>query len=393
MTRRRKIIFPIEFIFTDRDFSRFGVDLLECRGLSVEVWDFSPLFKPRYFRNNQHLTSKFAITVKEINTKKQAYSLLNKLNDEDVIMSISSISSDNYFFYKEINKRKICLGFFQGAYLPQISNDKSLFNSILFNLNLRVFGKIFYKINSFFKNYLRIKIKADFVVTIGLKHEKEASNIFYISEKYSLIKSHSLDFDKFIIHEQQKRKKIENKSESEFIVFLDEAVTHHSDYDHSGTVPDCDEKVYYKEIINFFDLIEKEMGINVVIAAHPKSDYENKGDLFNHRKIIYGKTEELVSNSKLVLLHASTSVNFAIIYRKPLIYLTSLSYSTELRRKINLRASVLNISPITLPLNERDSISFSSNFEKYEDYFKNYIKYPGSANKLFWDTFCDYLDK
>jgi len=393
LTRSRKIIFPLEFIFTDRDYSRLGIELLECRGLRVEVWDFSPLFKPVYFRNNQQLTSKSIITIKEIHTKKQAYSLLSKLHDDDVVMSISSISSDNYFFYKEINKRNIFLGFFQGAFLPQLSNEKFFFESIVFNLNHRLIGKAFHKINSNLKNYFQSKIEADFIVTIGLKHQKEASNIFHISDKYSLIKSHSLDFDKYLRSEQQKQKKIKNTIESEFIVFLDEAVTHHSDYDHSGTDPDCDEKFYYEEINNFFDQIEIEMGYEVVIAAHPKSEYKNKGDLFNNRKIIYGKTVELVSNSKLVLLHASTSVNFAIIYRKPLIYLTSLSYSSEFRRKINLRASKLNLTPITLPLNEKESINYSSNFEKYEDYFKSYIKYPGSSNKLFWDTVCDYLDK
>tara|TARA_B110000008_G_scaffold178751_1_gene178045 strand:- start:426 stop:1577 length:1152 start_codon:yes stop_codon:yes gene_type:complete len=383
----------MEFIFTDRDYDRLGINKLQSRGYNPEVWDLSLIFNASYSNKHKHSRCMKGDLCNVLSNKKQVYSLLDNLTSSDIILSISAVSLQNYFLYKEINKKNIRLGFFQGAYLPQLQPRKSIKSLSRNEFNFQLIIKILKKIYAIIISSLRNKISADFVVTIGLKHQKEISNIFYISENYSLIKSHSLDFDKYLKSEQQKQKKIKNTIESEFIVFIDEAVTHHSDYDHAGIEPDCDEQIYYKEINNFFDLIEKEMGIKVVIAAHPKSVYENKGDLFNNRKIIYGKTAELVSNSKLVLLHASTSINFAIIYRKPLIYLTSLSYSGDFRRKINLRANELNLIPITLPLNEKDSINFSSNFEKYEDYFKNYIKYPGSSNKLFWDTVCDYLNK
>ena len=62
--------------------------------------------------------------------------------------------------------------------------------------------------------------------------------------------------------------------------------------------------------------------------AHPRSNYEKHPELFKKYKIIKGKTIDLVKNSKLVLMHCSTSVNYAVIYKKPIIILDSIVWSS-----------------------------------------------------------------
>ena len=58
--------------------------------------------------------------------------------------------------------------------------------------------------NILFGNFVRSKkISAEFVVTIGLKHSKEINKIFDILNNFYLLKSHSLDFDRYLRYEKE----------------------------------------------------------------------------------------------------------------------------------------------------------------------------------------------
>jgi hypothetical protein len=59
------------------------------------------------------------------------------------------------------------------------------------------------------------------------------------------------------------------------------------------------------------------LDLTVVIAGHPCGHYEKRPDFFQGRKVIQGKTAELVKNAKLVILLESAAINFAILYKKP----------------------------------------------------------------------------
>ena len=110
--------------------------------------------------------------------------------------------------------------------------------------------------------------------------------------------------------------------EDKYIVFLDECLPLHPDIVICN-IQAMDAKVYYKEINEFFEKIEKETGMPVVIAAHPKALIYKQKDFFNGRMVLFGKTVDLVRDSELVLVHDSTSINYAVCYNKPVISITS----------------------------------------------------------------------
>ena len=41
-----KILFFTNYPFTQRDYIRFGIDLLTQNGFNVEIWDFTPILRP-----------------------------------------------------------------------------------------------------------------------------------------------------------------------------------------------------------------------------------------------------------------------------------------------------------------------------------------------------------
>src|SRR5690606_1600526 len=79
---------------------------------------------------------------------------------------------------------------------------------------------------------------------------------------------------------------------------------------------------YRLSMNRYFDWLEKEYRCEVVIAAHPSSDYKTE---WNGRKVIKNKTAELVKDAEWVIMHASTSNVLALLFNKPVVYLINTS--------------------------------------------------------------------
>ena len=152
-------------------------------------------------------------------------------------------------------------------------------------------------------------------------NRKNIKNLNYkISSKTKIILSHSFDYYKYL---EFSKLKIKPNLKYRFAVFLDEGVTGHPDYHYLNLNPFCDHQVYFEELKKLFDILENKLDLKIIIAAHPKIDYSKFKNEFS-RKIFYNKTIELVKNSNLVLSHMSTSINFAVIYNKPIIFSTQI---------------------------------------------------------------------
>ena len=50
MRKTERVIFFFATKFNQRDYHRFGFDILEKRGFKVEAWDFSPFHRPEYYK-------------------------------------------------------------------------------------------------------------------------------------------------------------------------------------------------------------------------------------------------------------------------------------------------------------------------------------------------------
>lgn len=104
-----------------------------------------------------------------------------------------------------------------------------------------------------------------------------------------------------------------------YIVFIDQGLIKRNEV-FSITYGDVlikNEQKYCTDLCMLFDILEFEYNCEVVIAAHPKSNYD--GSEFGNRKIIYRKTAELIKNAKLVINQFSTALGLVIMYKKPFI--------------------------------------------------------------------------
>jgi len=132
----------------------------------------------------------------------------------------------------------------------------------------------------------------------------------------------------------------------------------------------------------------------VIIAAHPRSNYHKKGNPFNKRQYIYNETTNLVKYSKFVIVHASTATNFAVLYNKPIIFISSTKYSTKYQKLIRFHSTVFNKSPINI--SQESTIDFETEMkidnDSYKNYKEDYIKETGTPEKSVWEIFADHCE-
>jgi len=174
-------------------------------------------------------------------------------------------------------------------------------------------------------------------------------------------------------------------------VFLDEYFPFHPDNIHLGRKPPVTADEYYPLLCKFFNYVEEELGLNVVIAAHPRSHYDKLPDFFQGRKVIRGKTVELVKKSKLVILHDSTAANFSVLYKKPMIFVTMDRLEENVYGSgdsISSFASYFRKMPINISRNTNIDLGKEVLIyeEEYAKYKHDFIKIEGTEETPFWQV-------
>ena len=134
-----------------------------------------------------------------------------------------------------------------------------------------------------------------------------------------------------------------------------------------------------------FDHFERENNAKIIIAGSPKVKYNNK-KLFGNRVIKYQLTSLLIKNSKGVLIHNSSAINFAVLYRKPIIFLTTNEISKSWFGYYNVilsnffKQKIININSYKRADLKMKKININI-FKKYQNMFITCSK----NNKLSWE--------
>jgi len=374
-----KIVYLVESKFCKRDFDRFGLKTLEGRGYKdIEVWDFSAWFRPHYYRT---FFPKDAITggnYKSVSSSREARNLLEQLPNKSLFIFIFKPNIKSILIFNYLHANNHLYGFLSIGHYPchsVLSRVKQILREPAFLIE-KLVNSIVVKAYSLVSQ----PIEADFVILGG-----SISGSPYIGINTTLLKAHTLDYDLFLSSDN------DSKIFSKGIVFLDDYGPYHPDSTNRFKVNASN---YYATLNRFFDALELNLGMEIVIAPHPRSDYESKGNPFNGRIISKLSTIQTVKNASVVISHASTAINFAVLFNKPILFMSNSfypSYSREIsrhtanffnKRVLDVSASELNISDSDLEIDHKI----------YKSYKELYIKKSGTPEKPVWEIFADYLD-
>jgi len=387
-----KVIFFIDFPFDERDYDRFGIKILQENELNTEIWDFSPILHPEiYQRDKSFLRIARSGYYLFLNTDAALNAILKLHKNEVFIICLIPYNINSYKIYRTLSKNELKYCVFMANALPVPGrNNGNRFSIIrLFGKLRKITGKklVMFLYSNFCRFRMRIGIKPATAILAG--GEKSIYYNYPIGPKTEILWLHTLDYDIYLREKEQPTQVDERLG-----VFLDEYLPFHPDYAYIGLSPFATPDKYYSIVCNFFDFLERRYGVRIIVAAHPRSNYESLPDYFSRRPVIKGKTAELVRKSKFVITHASTAINFVILFKKPLIFITT----DELKKSkegplIETIAALLNKKPIDIsaPLKIDFGKELQIDEQAYERYKNDYIKKNGSEEKPFWRLFADYI--
>lgn len=183
--------------------------------------------------------------------------------------------------------------------------------------------------------------------------------------------------------------------EAPYAVFIDDNLPYASDWSLLGLPAPVTPQRYYPAMQRLLDAVETRWGMPVVVASHPSSRHDERVQQgFHGRRLIHGRTAELVRNAHAVLLHGSTAVSFAVLANKPMLFLGSDELSTcSYGLHVNTMASELGHVPLNI--DSHTSLpapnGLAPNPAIYSRYADRYLCRRGSSESQPWQAFIDYM--
>lgn len=225
---------------------------------------------------------------------------------------------------------------------------------------------------------------ADIAIVSGLNNLKTVK-----AQCPRLIFAHAFDYDTYLATPPSP------SSTVSYAVFLDQNLAHHTDVLVTGRRHSVSSSSYFPALNRFFDHFERETGMPVIIAAQPRAHYDTPEQLFQYRHVVSGKTAELVQGASLVFAHYSTAISFPVLWRKPLVFLTT----RELTRSWLFPFVKAFQERLAAPLIDLDNPNQSAgSFEwchvdtdAYARFEEMHIKIPHTPERPIWEIVADAL--
>ena len=390
MFRINKIIFLHEHQFIDYYYHAFGIETLEGFGYDVEVWNFTPFLQNEmYLRDNVPCTRPWPghILFKD---KESAVDAITKLTPSSFVITGVHLTLATLPLYRALSKRGVPCASLLAVALPlgTFPQKQKYQNKIKLLFRLLSWSRLRDKLFSMIPfRYLGIR-PVDLIFAMGEKFLKSGYPADGNSE---VLWTHFFDYDTYL-QEKDRPCEINHKTG----VFLDEYLPYHSD-NIACNLSHVPADKYYAQLRNFFDDLESRFKAEIIIAAHPRSHYEDKPALFGKRTVIRGKTSELVKQSGFVILHQSMSLNYAVLYRKPMIFTITDDAEKYLIEDPHPQwlahyfgKSLHNLDRVqSIDLPEEMKI----NDQAYRSYKNDFIKKEGSADLHFWQIVAKRIEQ
>ncbi len=389
----KTIIFLIHYPLRSRDYERLGIDILHLNGFDVEIWDLTSLVMPSVSQEHapSDIISYNGLTV--FHDKLNVYKRLASLSDESFVICKMHYSYNRLWLYRALSKSGVNYAVENINLVPSKSKSSILENMKRIPQILNFYGpseflkilfaKLYQKIDSFRRSSLR---PASLILCGG---EKSLLTGYPVDKSTEVLRIHATDYDLYLNEVNIPCK------ERPVALFLDQFFPLHPHHRLAQMMEPIDVNEYYSFVNNFFSIVEKETGLEVVIASHPRSYYEALPDYFDGRRCIKGKTIKLIRECRFVMAHHSTALNFANLFLKPVLFLTYSYIDKSYSGGPAIREYAKWFGKRPIPIDSEANIDWSNELEidiaQYDQYRKAYIKTEDSEDSPFWQIVANRL--
>ncbi|EME69323.1 hypothetical protein H261_13945 [Paramagnetospirillum caucaseum] len=378
----KKITYLIEDVANPRNRQRFGIDALLAQGIDVHVIELSGLTFPEVPRDRSCYGESLPFRLDVVSSWSDLARVTPTLSEADAIISLIStgaLDPRSIPVYRAIAKSGQPYMVISSNAFPGYGGSEG---SGLVQ-RLKTFRPLHSLAARIDPTWAGIP-KAAWVVHGG---EKSKIANRFVGPETREVWAHAMDYEAALPEMGQPERPI--------AVFLDEYHPFHPDVIGRGGTHPTPPDYYYARLREIFDRIEAELGLEVVIAACPRAEYDDKPGLFGTRTVLKHATARLVAQSRLVLAHRSTAIAFAIIFGKPVMQVAHrTSYEApEQKPYFDSFAAILG-QPIRF-IDDPASVDLSGALDfdrgRYGQYMRDYVKRPGSPERPYWSIVLDAM--
>jgi len=366
------IIIAVGSKFKVFDYYRFEVEQLK-KYSDVIIFDVSHLAAPSYSEN---LSSEFYegdlliridsyASLIDFLVKLRAWSRRRRIVIMDFLVpdSIASLLSELFFRTKRI--KTVTYGN-SGVPIHNVRN-KITYRSII-KSSARVIVRILYKL---------FNIKHDYLLYAGKYFEDK---VVSDSSGYlvNCIPASSWDYSNFVLRAANKNISGNIGSAGSCVLLDGAGPMFASDASYTGGMDCLTHDVWYPRLDHFLTLVEKKYDCSVVISAHPKSNHQRNPEYFGFRKVAKNQSHDLVKSSSLVITRGSTSISYAVLYRKPIVLIYSNQMLRDRSAMKNTMTMASELDSLCVNIDDPDvmsqlSVSVKINEDKYQAYIYKYL--------------------
>jgi hypothetical protein len=390
----RKILYLIEQPLDPRNYDRFGIQTWITRGWTVEVWDLTGLAHPRVwqdFMESGRTLSKFEgyFTVTSRSQLDYRFSRLGKIIYfiDFTGNSICSLRAKMRLIENGAIRTICATGSIPGM------DDSDEKYGIARRLR-EIFSRNPIKSATRLAKALVLKVAVSHVRPGLNVVSGEKSRRLSLSADHTLkiLNAHNFDYD-FYLQLRNSRGSVPG----EYGVFLDQNICFAPDYIYEDVSAYATADKYFPAVCNGLKKVSAALQVPMLIAAHPRlPDRKLYVDYFRGIPVEYGRTAEVISNCRFVVCHYTTALQLAVLFRKPIIFVTTDQLSSSPAVKYIAKfASILGKQAINLD-DDLDGVDWRKelnvDFQKYDAYKREYIKTDESPELPFWEIVIDHME-
>jgi len=385
------VIYP--FKFTDFVYHKLELDYFE-QYCEVEVWDISQITAPNFAKavsversgkTNVKVFSSLRDFIHHIRYLRQQSEnknicIINEVFNNSIIQLVCNLIMRTFLGSKSISILEYCNGGVPISY----PNNESVPNEVKHMGFMAKVIHFFRRVSTFSEArktvssviYQRLgsllASTATHRLVAGFDYLAIAEVKFRKKKRIRIVYGHSEDYSNNLL-QKYKSSELDN-TPGKIAVYIDgPGPLFAGDYVYFARRMPFTVEVWYPALCRFFDKIEAETGVKIVIAGHYKSKHPPISPHFGNRQVYYGKVREFVQKSEFVITRASTAISYAVIFRKPVlsIYSNQLMEDQTAMYEIRGMATVLGNIPLNI---DTSDIKISSLLNVKEDRYKYYEK-------------------
>ncbi len=394
-----RVIYVFESPPGKRDVEWYGMAYLRSRGFEVEAWNVAPIYLPS--TENQWIDAPNDFFIRRFTSEGELRANCRTLTSQDKVIFLSGVYLGNRRSHRKMiqafSKSPAILGTVATGDLPNVECNFLLWEILVgFDFSspkswlstLRRFAIWTLRQNSYrgtpsiLGRLERVAFELrplDFIWA----GSSMRSICPHVNARRTVVRFiHSLDYEH--IFERQLTPVVD----SGVALYVDDMGISHPDWIAMGIEMSgySDEK-FFSTVRRGLTQFEIDTGLEVVIAAHPRAAPGSLDQYYVGRKVVHGRSIELVAACQVVLLPmAETLIGMAVVFDRPIIIFKSvnflpivLKYSTTCAGELKVPLVDIDAEDLKFEIPEIDQ-------KAYALYKERYVKRADSIDLPFWEV-------